>query len=134
MVLVYLTHILMVAIVSSLLILSSNKETLFLLFIAVALIFALCLRNEGCLLSKVEGKIPLIEQEPNKFVLATLGLKASDITLGNLEKILIGGTLVFVGSKLFFIWLIEMVTKQPYSAIMCRVAAGRPGTWSKILA
>jgi hypothetical protein len=127
-------HLLMVSVVTALLTLSSNKETLFLLFIAVGFIFALCLVNEGCLLSRLEGKVPLLDQEANKFVLAALGLHAEDITLGNLEKILIGFTLFFIGAKLLFIWGIESVYGRPYSALMCKVASGRSGVWAKILA
>jgi hypothetical protein len=127
-------HILMVTVVCGLVILSSNKETLFLLFIAVGLIYALCLRNEGCLLTEIESDIPFIEAKGTNVVMAALGLAPGEISLPTLEKILIGSTLFFVGFKLLLVWSVESYTGRPYCDLLCKIANGRATLWAKTLA
>jgi hypothetical protein len=126
--LIQLLHLIIVIIVGTTVMISTNKYTLMFLFMLVALVFAQALRFDGCLLSKVEGYLPFFNKQPNDVIRAFFSLTEKDVSLPSLEKILIGFTLVFVTIKLIFILTFEHIFENTYYNQICIFLSSKK-TW-----
>ena len=129
---IQLLHLIIVTIVGTTIMISTNKYTLMLLFMLVALVFAQALKFNGCLLSKIEGYLPFLNKQPNDLIRAFFGLTEKDVSLVSLEKILIGFTLMFIAVKLAFILIFEHIFENTYYNQVCIFLSSRK-TWCERL-
>ena len=132
-ILIQLLHLIIVTIVGLTVMISTNKYTLMVLFMAVALVFAQALYYDGCLLSKIEGYLPFTNYQPNDLIRSFFGLTEKDIKLNSLEKILIGFTLIFVSLKLIFILGFEYIFKKTYYNQVCIFLGSRKKWYERLL-
>ena len=130
---IMIAHLIVVFIVGTTVMISTNKYILLLLFAGVALIYLQTLILDGCITSKLEGNIPFIGVRANDVVLAFFGLSPQDISIPNLEKILVGFTLFFVGVKLGTILIFEGIYHQTFYNQMCIFLSSRKNWYEKLL-
>ena len=130
---IMIAHLIVVFIVGTTVMISTNKYVLLLLFAGVALIYLQTLILDGCIASKIEGTIPFIGVRANDIVLAFFGLLPQDISIPNLEKILVGFTLFFVGVKLGTILMFEYIYNQTFYNQMCIFLNSRKNWYEKLL-
>jgi hypothetical protein len=133
-IIVMLLHIIVVFYVGLTVMISTNKYSLLILFILISLVYLQAIMLDGCVASKLEGPIPFTNLQANDLVLAFFGLKPEDISLPNLEKILIGFTLFFVGIKLGSILAFEYVFDKSVYNQMCIFLHSRKNWYEKMLA
>ncbi len=81
----------------------------------VFLTFVQTLVYDGCVLSKFEGAMA----NGTKIVKATLGMAKSQIELKDLEKLLVGLTLVAYLGKLTLLGLTELCYNMPFTNALC---------------
>ena len=113
---------------------TTNIRTLFVVLILVTLTYLQTLYFDGCLLSKIDGKVPFTDYKANTFVSCFFGLKEGDIRLENLEKVLLGITTVFVLFKIWAIAVVEAIYGMPFLDAANTIAgAKKPGVFTAML-
>lgn len=130
---IMIVHLIIVFVVGITVMISTNKYILLLLFAGVALIYLQTLVLDGCIASKIEGNIPFVGERANDIVLAFFGLSPHEISIPNLEKILVGFTLFFVGVKLGAILIFEGIYHQTFYNQMCIFLSSRKNWYEKLL-
>lgn len=130
---IMLFHITIVFVVSTTTMISTNKYILFILFILVLLVYLQSLIFDGCIVSKLEGPVPFINVKMNDIVLSFFGLTTKDIVLKNLEKILIGFTLFFIGVKLSCVLIFEHIFKNTFYNQMCIFLSSKKSWQEKLV-
>ena len=133
-IIVMFLHVIVVFYVGITVMISTNKYSLLILFILVSLVYLQAIVLDGCVASKLEGHIPFTNLNANYIVLAFFGLKSEDISLPNLEKILIGFTLFFIGIKLGAILAFEYVFNKSVYNQMCIFLHSRKNWYEKMIA
>ena len=118
-------HVIVVFYVGITVMISTNKYSLLILFILVSLVYLQAIVLDGCVASKLEGHIPFTNLNANDIVLAFFGLKSEDISLPNLEKILI---------KLGAILAFEYVFNKSVYNQMCIFLHSRKNWYEKMIA
>lgn len=126
-------HIIIVFIVGTTIMISTNKYTLLILFILVLLVYLQALAFDGCVASKIEGTVPFTDVKANDIVLSFFGLTTKDIVLKNLEKVLIGFTLFFIGVKLGCVLIFEHIFKNTFYNQMCIFLSSKKSWQEKLI-
>jgi len=128
-----LFHLIIVFVVGATVMISTNKYTLLILFILVLLVYLQSLVFDGCVASKLEGPIPFTRVQANDIVLSFFGLTTKDIVLKNLEKILIGFTVFFIGVKLGCVLIFEHIFKNTFYNQMCIFLSSKKSWQEKLV-
>lgn len=114
-ILILIFHTIIVTTVGTVLFLATSPRTLLIMTFLVFLTFVQTLVFDGCVLAKFEG----VMANGTKIVKASLGMAKSQIQLKDLEKLLVGLTLVAYLGKLTLIGLVELYYKMPYVVAVC---------------
>lgn len=133
-ILLLLLHVAVAASIGIVAGLSMKKSTIAVLFVLVTLAFLQSIYFDGCLMAKLEDKLPFTDIKPNTVLLSSFGVRDGAMRLEDLEKILIGMTAFFLLTKLWFLQFIETVTDKPYLQFMCSIQTIQPTSpWKRIL-
>jgi hypothetical protein len=117
-----LIHTVVVIIIGTVLLLTTNKRTLLIMTFVIILTYIQTLVFDGCSLTKHEG--PNING--STIVKYSFGMGKSKIQLKDLEKTLVGLTLISYLGKLLLITFIEYKYKAPFTAALCSGKIGAP--------
>jgi len=117
-------HVSMVLISGATLLFSDNLVVTGAMMVIVGLVLAACFYFDGCILSKVEGVLPIIGVTPTQLVKDGL-LLDGQVPLKEIEKILIGVTFVAFVAKFGVLLAVEFTEQQPFAKVVSRLGKSR---------
>jgi hypothetical protein len=119
-----LLHLAMVVISGGTLLFSDNLVVIGVMMTIVAIVFAGCLYFDGCIVSKVEAAIPILDVTPTELVKKSLWLGDS-LRLQDIEKLLLGLTLIAFVAKFGVLYFVETTERRPFATVVARLGRTR---------
>ena len=115
-----LIHLGMVVVSGVTLLFSDNLYVIAIMTTIVAIVFAGCLYFDGCIVSKVEGPLPILGVTPTELVKQSLWLGDS-LRLQDIEKLLLGLTLIAFVAKFVVLYFVETTERRPFATVIARL-------------
>ena len=115
-----LLHIAMVIVSGGTLLFSDNLYVIGVMTVIVGMVFAGCLFFDGCIVSRVEGPLPILDVTPTELVKKSLWLGDS-LRLQDIEKLLLGLTLIAFASKFGVLYFVETTERRPFATVVARL-------------
>ena len=114
----------MVIVSGATLLFSDNLVVTGSMMVIVGVVLAACFYFDGCILSKVEGVLPIVGVTPTQLVKDGLLLEGK-VPLKEIEKILIGVTFVAFVAKFGVLLAVEYTEKQSFTQVVSRLGKSR---------
>lgn len=115
-----LLHLGMVVVSGVTLLFSDNLYVIAVMTTIVAIVFVGCLYFDGCIVSKVEGPLPILGVTPTELVKQSLWLGDS-LRLQDIEKLLLGLTLIAFVAKFVVLYFVETTERRPFATVIARL-------------
>lgn len=119
-----LLHLAMVIVSGGTLLFSDNLYVIGIMTVIVGMVFTGCLAFDGCIVSKVEAPLPLLNVTPTELVKKGLWLGDS-LRLQDIEKLLLGLTLIAFVAKFGILYFVETTERRPFAAVIARLGRTR---------
>jgi len=115
-----LLHLAMIITSGATLLFSDNLVVIGVMMVIVGFVWSACFYFDGCIVSKVEGVLPIVGVKPTQLVKDGLSLNRQ-VPLKEIEKILLGVTFVAFVSKFCILLAIETSEQQPFATVVARL-------------
>lgn len=119
-----LLHLVMVTISGATLLFSDNLFVIGVMMVIVGFVWTACFHFDGCVVSKVEGVLPIVGVTPTQLVKAGFLLN-EQVPLKEIEKILLGLTFVGFVAKFGVLLAIETTEQQPFATVVARLGKSK---------
>lgn len=123
-VLFLLIHLAMVIISGATLLFSDNLVVIGVMMVIVGIVWAACFYFDGCILSKVEGVLPIVGLTPTQLVKEGF-LLDGQVPLKEIEKILLGVTFVAFVAKFGVLLTVELTEKKSFARVVEKLGKSR---------
>ena len=119
-------HLAMVSVSGAVLLFSTNLTVLTIVTLIVLVMFCACVYFDGCLTTKAEDVLPIIEIKPTEVVKRVFFVDNA-IEMKDMEKVLIGLTLVAYLSKVAILYTLRELYGMTYMRFLSTLAAQKGG-------
>jgi len=116
-----LVHLAMVSVSGVIVLFSNNIVVLGVMTVLVFLVFCSCVYFDGCITTKAEDPLPFINLKPTEIIKRVFFV--SDSTqISDIEKIMIGLTLVAYGAKFSVLFALQLLFGMSYMRFLSFLA------------
>ena len=116
-----LIHMGMVTVSGVLLMFSNNVTVLGIMTVILLVVFCSCVYFDGCITTKAEDPLPYVNMKPTEVIKQALFVD-NDITMSDMEKVLIGLTLAAYSVKTGILLVLRDVYGLSYSRFLAFLA------------
>ena len=117
-------HLVMITISGATLLFSDNLLVIGVMMVVVGFVWSACFYFDGCIVSKVEGVLPIFGVTPTQLVKNGFLLN-HQVPLKEIEKILLGVTFVGFVAKFCVLLAIETSEQKPFATVVARLGKSK---------